>query len=346
MASIVARHAFGSLRRGRIAQLPRSIHSTPVALKKKSKVDIDDLFGDDAAVEEDLIQTPSPTKAASTAPSTSASPPTSQSTEAKAPVKATRVKLEPAVRQQRFDEQVKYIEARIGRAPTIKDERVRKRHFLMLLDLAQSEKDVRKVVELVPRFKEAGGVLIGSFAKELARRCQELQCQQVALDVFGNFAKYDVPLDIEAARWLLHSVYIKRPLEDVLIVSALYPIYNLPPISTDLVSASLLAAACYKAGTPESIKAADALQPNIQAMLRKVQLRKAPDHETRKLNKWVSWALRKVNSARADKEPFVAQNALPLKIELLSSKAETSEKVLPKGNQVSKAHLPRKVKQT
>lgn len=176
-------------------------------------------------------------------------------------------------------------------------------------------------------------------------RCQELQCQQVALDVFGNFAKYDVPLDIEAARWLLHSVYIKRPLEDVLIVTALYPVYKLPPISMDLVSASLLAAACYNAGTPESIKAADALQPNIQAMIKTVQLRRAPDHETRKLNKWVSWALRKVNSARADKEPYVTQN-LPLKIELASSKEETSEQVLPKGNQAWKAHLPRKVKQT
>lgn len=151
------------------------------ALKKKGKVDIDDLFGDDAAVEEDLIRTPSPNKAALTAPSTSASPFTSQSTEVKAPVKApTRVKLEPAVRQQRFDEQVKYIEVRVGRTPTIKDERVRKRHFLTLLDLAQSETDVRKVVELVPRFKEAGGVLIDSFAKELAREYSELSAQTTA----------------------------------------------------------------------------------------------------------------------------------------------------------------------
>ncbi len=171
-------------------------------------------------------------------------------------------------------------------------------------------------------------------------RCQELQCQQVALDVFGNFAKYGVSLDIEAARWLLHSIYIKRPLEDVLIVTALYSIYKLPPVSEDLASASLLAAACYNAGTPESIKTADALQPKIQAMLGKIQLKTAPDHETRKLNKWISWALRKVNTARTDKQPFVTQDKLPLKISLVSPE-ENSKKV-----QSSKAQLPRKMKQT
>ena len=179
-------------------------------------------------------------------------------------------------------------------------------------------------------------------------RCQELQCQQVALDVFGNFAKYGVPLDIEAARWLLHSIYIQRPLEDVLIVTALYPIYKLPPVSEDLVSASLLAAACYNSGTPESIKAADALQPKIQAMLGKIQLNTAPNHETRKLNKWVSWALRKVNTARVEKQPFVTQDKLPLKITLVSPE-EYRKKVQPSKAKISgpaKAQLPRTMKQT
>ena len=39
------------------------------ALKKKGKVDIEDLFGDDVAVEEDLVHTPSHTEGASAAPS-------------------------------------------------------------------------------------------------------------------------------------------------------------------------------------------------------------------------------------------------------------------------------------
>ena len=148
------------------------------ALKKKGKVDIEDLFGDDVAVEEDLVHTPSHTEGASAAPTTSASTP--QSSEVKTPTKALKVKLEPAVRQKRFNEQVLYIESRIGRAPTIRKERARKRHFLTLLDLAQSETDVRKVVELVPRFKEAGGVIIDSFAKDLARESSYLSVQTTA----------------------------------------------------------------------------------------------------------------------------------------------------------------------
>lgn len=103
------------------------------------------------------------------------------------------MKLEPAVREKRFNDQVLYIESRVGRTPTIKKQRVRKRHFLTLLDLAQSEADVRKVVELVPRFKEAGGVIIDSFAKDLARESSQLSIQTTAHVLYRAVPGASVP---------------------------------------------------------------------------------------------------------------------------------------------------------
>ena len=145
-----------------------------------------------------------------------------------------------------------------------------------------------------------------------------MQCQRLALHVFGNYTKYDIWLDIKAARWLLHSIYLNSPLDKVKVVTALYPLYKLPPFSEDLASAAMVAAACYKANTPESIKVADALQPQILSLLEKTQLSTAPDYATRKHNKWISWALQKVNRARKDKEPYVPWDKVPLKIQLQS----------------------------
>lgn len=106
-----------------------------------------------------------------------------------------------------------------------------------------------------------------------------------------------------------------------MIATALYPVYKLPHFSEDLASAAMVAAACYKAQTPEAIKVAEALRPKITAMLKKVKLDTAPDHATRKHNKWISWALQKVNRARKDKELYVPWEQIPVKIQLQLSQS-------------------------
>ncbi|KAF8960433.1 hypothetical protein BDZ97DRAFT_1665763 [Flammula alnicola] len=294
-------------------------------LKKKGKADIEDLFTDDAFVEEDLIKD----VAAKTAveppqPASSASAKEGE-TAAKKSAKAKKTKkLDPAVRRERFEKHIQFIEPRVGRKPTVKDARIRKRMFVTLLDLAASEDELRKIVALIPRYKEVGGELIDSFAEAFVRRCQELQCPPLALEVFGNYAKYDIRLNLEAAQWLVHSLYISHPLEKLMIATALYPVYNLPPVSEDLASASMVAAACYKHKTPESLSVAEALRPKINAMLEQVQISQAPDHASKKKNKWIAWSLQRANKAKGG-EPFVPWKSIPLKIRVERPSAQTAQ---------------------
>lgn len=49
---------------------------------------------------------------------------------------------------------------------------------------------------------------------------------------------------------------------------ALYPAYNLPPISTDLVSSTMLATACLAQESKQSKVLTDALLPSIKRLLK------------------------------------------------------------------------------
>lgn len=134
--------------------------------KKKSKAVIEDLFGDDAFLEQDLIKdesAPTP-KAVKKVPSTAAT-----STFKKISI-AEQGRLSPEKLAERFEATVKYMEPRIGRKPSVAHPLVRKRAFLTLLDLARSEEHVRKIMELVPRFREARGDLHPDFAVDFTRK--------------------------------------------------------------------------------------------------------------------------------------------------------------------------------
>ncbi|KIM38013.1 hypothetical protein M413DRAFT_448055 [Hebeloma cylindrosporum] len=323
MATFVVKHAGAALRQAsssRSAIFQRKIHSTAVVSKKKSKAIVDDLFGDDVALEDDLIKEESvpaaksrlSTKPVSSKPSTPATPIVKKIS------LAERRKLSPEKLSERFEATVKYMEPRIGRKPSVAHPLVRKRAFLTLLDYARSEEHLRKIMELIPRFREARGDLHPDFAVDFTRRCQELQCPHLALELFGNFAKYNVHLNLEAGQWLIHSLYVLHPLEQVLVATRLFTAYNLPPISKDLPTASMVAAACYKHGTPEALDVARALRPEIRKMVKRAKLSKAGTLEERKKNKWVSWSLQKVNKAakRLGEEAFASPKQIPLKIEV------------------------------
>jgi len=80
----------------------------------------------------------------------------------------------------------------------------------------------------------------------------------------------------------------------------------------------MVAAACYKHGTPEALDVAHSLRPHIQQMMKRAKLSQARDLEERKKKKWVSWSLQKINKAakRLGEEPFALPKQIPLKIKV------------------------------
>jgi len=150
-------------------------------------------------------------------------------------------------------------------------------------------------------------------------RCEQLSCPQLSLQVFGNFAKYQLALTLPAGRWLIHSLYVQHPISSTLLAASFYPAYGLPHISEDLPSAAMVAAACYNHNhkTDETIKVAEALLPNIRKMwTNEEKIGTAKSLDEARVNQWVSLSLRRLNSAvqREKGEVVVPLKAVPTKI--------------------------------
>lgn len=130
-------------------------------------------------------------------------------------------------------------------------------------------------------------------------RCEELDAQSLSLEVFGNFAKYHVTLNLPAARQLLHSMYTTNPLKDTLLAASYMPIYGLGEVSDDLTTAAFVAYACFKEKSTESINAARQLLPSINEKIANedVDLTTASSPEERRWKKWTAWALVKTDVA-------------------------------------------------
>ena len=139
-------------------------------------------------------------------------------------------------------------------------------------------------------------------------RCEQLGCQALALEVFGNYAKYNLTLTPNAGRWLIHSIHVLHPLEDLLVAASLFSIYNIS-LAEDLVSASMFTAACFKHDTPQSRALANFLLPKIKMMLEEKKKLTTPvrDVEIKRQLKWVDWSLRKINKfvKKSAGEPLV-----------------------------------------
>ncbi|KAF9456964.1 hypothetical protein BDZ94DRAFT_1274410 [Collybia nuda] len=154
---------------------------------------------------------------------------------------------------------------------------------------------------MFPGWKESGNAFDGALSELFVRRCEELSCPLLALKVFGNFSKYNLPLTLPGAQLLMHSLHVEHPIETVITTSALYNTYNLRPVAQDLASCAMFVAACFKHNSKDSIKVANALVPHLQAMLGKVRALPVSTNSTEKaLNKpnvWIKWALKKVDKA-------------------------------------------------
>ena len=147
---------------------------------------------------------------------------------------------------------------------------------------------------------------------DFSGRCEQLGCQALALEVFGNYAKYNISLTPNAGRWLIHSVHVVHPLKDLLIAASLFPVYNIS-LAEDLVSVSMFTAACFKHDTPQSKALAYFLLPKIKTMVEEKKLTtRVSDVEMNRQLKWVDWSLRKINKfvRKSSGEPLVPLTSL------------------------------------
>ncbi|KAJ4490460.1 hypothetical protein J3R30DRAFT_84039 [Lentinula aciculospora] len=243
----------------------RSLHASPVAPKKKaSTLEIQDLFTDEAG--EDLLS------------STHDTPPSPSYAEGRGnaiPKKSAPSKhLDSTTRHARFEELYKSVLTQTSLDP--KQRRkvppMRNSVWIHLVDLSQNEVELGKVIALVPKWKDmtrhqpGKGGLEERWGELVVGHAESLSCAKLALDMFSNHAKYQVPLSLPAARHLLHALHMEHPLQDVMTAVALFRVYRLNPIADDLVSLGLvcraLAGRIYQAAPPTSSSKTD----NIQAL--------------------------------------------------------------------------------
>jgi len=103
----------------------------------------------------------------------------------------------------------------------------------------------------------------------LTGRCEQLKCPKLALKVFGDYSSYSVQLNLPAARQLLHSLHAEHSLSDVMTAASLFPVYNLPSVSEDLVCCALVVDACMRDGSVEALQVGDALLGSLQNLVGK-----------------------------------------------------------------------------
>ncbi|KAG1733372.1 uncharacterized protein EDB91DRAFT_1226121 [Suillus paluster] len=179
----------------------------------------------------------------------SAAPSGAPLSEASRSTAAAKAKSQDAAtrREQQFYELVEYVTDRTGRKRAIKAGQVRQTAWLRLFQLANSSEQLEMVAELFPRWRDSGKEFRPIHAEAFVCRCEELKCPTLALKVFGDHPKYGLGLSsLSAARHMLHSVYAKHPLSDSMTVAALFGVYKLPPVSSDLAACSMLYSACLK----------------------------------------------------------------------------------------------------
>lgn len=200
---------------------------------------------------------------------------------------SSRRKLDPAKRAARFNELFEFVSCRIGLKPVARTpEQVRNSAWGHLFDLATTRAQLGRVVEMFSRWRDSrrefneqtvknfisewfgSDTAMGCIQQNTQGRCDELACSDLALDVFANHSKYGFPLaSIAVARQLMHSLHLKHPLASSVTLMALYPAYNLPPVSTDLVSSTMLATACLNHESKQSKVLVDVLIPSVKRLL-------------------------------------------------------------------------------
>lgn len=204
-------------------------------------------------------------------------------------------------REKQFYELVEYVTDRTGRKRAVKAGQVRQTAWLRLFQLANSSEQLEMVAELFPRWRDSGKEFRPIHAEAFICRCEELKCPTLALKVFGDHSKYGLGLgSLSAARHMLHSVYDKRPLSDSMTVAALFGVYKLPPVSSDLAACSMLYIACLKDNSANARVVGKVLYEELQKQVQDKPPIRAPfasvirARYAEKPNIWLSDALKTI----------------------------------------------------
>ncbi|KAJ2922693.1 hypothetical protein H1R20_g14397, partial [Candolleomyces eurysporus] len=299
--NVLARRALcSSLRssaQSRLAVQTRSIHvSSPVLKKKQQNVDFDNLFDDMEIVDKSLPkQTGAPAKAKGKAQAGAKPAPTSSGRTRKT------TKLSVDERTAKFDSIAEFVKTRTARNLQETRPAVRDSAWLQMLQLATSEEELKRVVELMPAWKEGSGgrVFTSTYSEAFVRRCQELDHPLLALQVFGDYARYNLNLTLPAARHLLYSLQT-QPIDKLMTASALYGLYNLPAAAQDYVSCAIIVDACLRHNSADSNRIADALLPHLRQLQATTEVNTEDTYHRE--NVWVQKAMESVEKALKERE--------------------------------------------
>ncbi|KAH9000758.1 hypothetical protein EDB86DRAFT_2902591 [Lactarius hatsudake] len=152
-----------------------------------------------------------------------------------------------AIRSQRFDRTFELLSNQIDKTWSKKHPlQVRGSTWIYLFDLATRREQLERVSSKFSQFLDGGRHFSDKHASAFIRRCSELHCPQLALTVFGNRSAHRMDLTATGARRLLYAFHEEGTLSDVVTVAALFPLYNLPALSSDPVSCALLISACLR----------------------------------------------------------------------------------------------------
>jgi len=151
------------------------------------------------------------------------------------------------LRSQRFHRTFESLSNQIDRALSKNYPlQVRGSTWIYLFDLATSPEQLKCISSKFSQFLDSGRHFSDKHASAFVRRCSELHCPQLALAVFSNRPTHRMDLTLPAARRLLYAFHEEGTLSDVVTVAALFPLYNLPALSSDPVSCALFISACLR----------------------------------------------------------------------------------------------------
>lgn len=127
------------------------------------------------------------------------------------------------------------------------------------------------------------------------------------MKVFGDHPKYGLAISsFPAARTLLHSLYQKYPLENVIATVSLFGLNNLPPVTTDPASCAMLYAACLRSKNKHASLLGRDLRVALQKLLGETQPYAEPKESflrarhSAKPDLWLLEALRDIKKTKSD----------------------------------------------
>ncbi|KAI0687285.1 hypothetical protein C8Q76DRAFT_661420 [Earliella scabrosa] len=246
---------------------PRSIHVSPVVLKKKQQnaaaSEPDELFSDlNESDSDDLFGGANPS--ASTPASTTSSP--SPSSE-HVPPHNPSVPPPPSVgKEKRFEEVYAFLKAYL--VDNTETKRVpRTSVWINLLQVTATRDQLTRLVELMPKWRDFKREFPPSTAAQFAKRCERLRSPELALAVFSDRPKYGLDLDMDAAQITLHGLQARRSVQECITFTSLFSVYNLPPVTSDLYCTAFLLRALFKDGSEESLTVARTMVPSLKQLL-------------------------------------------------------------------------------